>query len=628
MLKGFLFFCAALLVTVPVGEAGLFESPEGVSYLHAEVIKEGSVTLVSTGPGARATRLEIRHSVPQGTYRQTTELRSVTGPGDYRFEEDGFGNDIIVLVWDGPPLDQRIEYRVVFDVRVWDRDDPAGGLDFPVTGLTETSQEITQKAYELAGGLPAREKFMEMTSYIYDLVEYDKSYQNVQKSAKWVFVNRKAVCDGHANLLIAMLRALGYNAYYVIGYAYTEENLDPESPNYWGAHGWVEVEHEGRAVSLDPTWLQHPVDATHIKFALAPDSNYTEYVQTMANNVRVDWERGDYVVNMLDRTEEPRIGIESRLVPGQAGSGEHSLLITDVKSKMDGDCVLTRLRLLSCTDGGRPFLEMLPVEMNLGFCVNETLHWLLGVPELQRGVEYTCGVSVYGAGTRSNATLKAADEADFTDARLSTTNVLTPSQFFQVNTTVENSGLSASDLELFMFLGDRVQSTELSLDALQIADLVWTLRAPRQPGVYPLRFFSSSGRLLEEEVRVIEKRRVEIAEAAIPGNMSIEDSLYLNVTLRGLEGFRGVLRVAIGREDYEREFLIEEGKEKTFTFIYSPDSEGVKQVSMVVLSGEEGYEDGLVGSLAVVREHEWWEPMWNAVRGLFEGLFGLLGMSG
>ena len=620
--------CAALLLSVPAGEAKLFDSPEAVNYLHAEVMKEGSITLESAGPGAIATRLEIRHSVPQGTYRQTTELLSVTGPDDYSFDEDEFGNEIMVLTWDDPPLDQRLDYSIVFDVKVWDRDDPAAGTDFPVTAMTEASQEITEKAYELTGGLTTREKFMELTSYVFDIVDYDRSYQNVQKSAQWVFENRKAVCDGHANLLISMLRALGYNAYYVIGYAYTEENLDPDNPNYWGPHGWVEVEHDGKAVSLDPTWLQHPVDATHIKFAIAPDSNYTEYVETMANRIMVNWEKGDYLVRMLDSTEEPRIGAESRLVPARAGSGEHALMITDVRSSMDSPCVLTRLMLASCRDGGRPFLKLEPDEAMLGFCGNTTLYWILGVPGLSRGVEYSCGVNLYGAGISETGTLVAAGEPDFIDARISTRKVLTAGQLFQVNTTVENSGLSESDLELFMMLDDRVQETSISLDALQAADLVWTMRAPRQPGEYIMRFFSSSGKLLEEDIQVVEKRSVRIANAAIPGNISLEGILNLNVTLLGLDDAMGVMRVSIGREEFEREFFIDKDEEKTFTFVYTPDTEGLKRVSIVVLSGEEDYEAALVGSLVVVREEEWWEPLWNLVGGLLEGLFSILGMNG
>lgn len=626
MLRMALLLCTLLLVTAPVSGAKLFENPETVSYLQARVAREGSITLESSGVGARASRLEIRQSVPQDTQRQESGIEHVTGPDEYGFEKDGFGNDVLVLTWEDPPIDRRIEYEIAFDVRVWSRDDPAPGRDFPVTGLTEASREMTEKAYEVAGGMEAREGFMALASYVNGVVDYDKSYQNVQKSAEWVFDNREAVCDGHANLLIAMLRALGHNAYYVIGYAYTEGNA--EGQGYWGPHGWVEVEHGGVAYSLDPTWAQHPVDATHIKFDLAPDSNYTEYVQIMANSVRVDWEKGEYEVTMLDSREEPRIDIESELLPETPGSGEHSLLTTEIRNLMDSRCILTRIRLQGCKDRGRPFLTMLPGERYAAFCGNETLYWLLGVPSLQPGIEYTCGVNVYGAGDMDSVTLVAAGEGDSIETRMSTAKVMIPGQPFRVNTTVENHGLGSSGLELFMFLDGSVQSESLSLDAMQAADLVWSMRAPREEGSYPLRFFSSSGDLLEEEVRVVEERRVEIAKAAIPPNMSAGGSLQLNITLRGLEGARGELRLVIGGEEHEREFFLDRGEEKTFTFVYTPMEEGIKRVSVVVLTGEGEYEDGLTGSIAVFRKGEWWEGIWEALRGMLEGLFRLLGMSG
>jgi hypothetical protein len=617
----------AFLFLVNGAEAKLLENPETVDYLHAEVVKEGSITLESSGPGAVATRLEIRHTVPQKTQRQSSDLKIVTGSDDYRIEKDDFGNDVIVLEWDNPPLDMRVDYRLVFDVRVWQRDDPSLGVYFPSTNLIDYSQDITEKAYELSGALTTMEKFMALASYVHGLVDYDESYQNIQKSARWVFENKKAVCDGHANLLIAMLRSLGYNAYYVIGYAYTEENLDPVNPNYWGPHGWVEVEYNGKAVSLDPTWLQHPVDATHIKFAISPDSNYTEYIQVISNNVRLNWDKGDYFVNMIDRDEKPRINIESRLVPEGVSSEEHALLITDVKSNLDEQCVLTKLSLQSCSDEGKPFLTLIPQERDLGFCRNDTLYWLLGAPKLDPGVGYTCGVNVYGAGGKSSKTLSAMSEPDYVETTMANPMVLTPSQIFKVNTSVKNSGLNPSELELFMFLEDTVQKMDLSLEALQIGDLIWTLRGPREPGLYPLRFFSSSGKLLEEEIRVIEQRVIEIMNAQIPENINYDESLYLNVSLKGLQDSIGKVRLSIENQDYENSFFLDKGEKKTFTFIYRPDKEGVKQVSIVVLSGEDNYEDGLVSNLVVVREKEWWEPIWEAIRGLLEGIFNLLGMN-
>jgi hypothetical protein len=626
MLRLLLLSWMTLTLIAPLSVAKIIDNPEAVGYLHAEVLKEGSFVLESTGPGARVSEIEIRHSVPQGTNRQITQLTSVQGPDSHGFDEDDYGNEIIVLTWKNPPLDQEIGYQLAFDVQVWDRDDFSLGGDFPITYMIEPDQGITEKAYEISRGLTTMEKFMEMTSYVYELVDYDRTYQNVQKSARWVFDNQMAVCDGHSNLLISMLRSLGYNAYYVIGYAYTEENQDPDTQGYWGPHGWVEVEHEGKALSLDPTWLEHPVDATHIKFAIAPDSNYTEYVQILANNVNLDWDKGDYVVTMIESRTEPRISIHNRLLPQNPGSEEHSLMITGLESREEG-CVLTRLRIQGCEESGRQFLGFDPTEKHIGLCEKESHYWILSVPSLRSGVEYGCSVSVHGGGASTNNTVTAYKMPDTIDIRISTPKVLTPNQFFRVNTTVENKGLFDEELELFLMLEDVVQEYDLSIDPLQAADITWTARAPGSPGAYPLRFFSSSGDLIEEEIRVIEKRNIEISSLDIPDNISLDDSLQLNITLRGLEDCHGEIKITMGSSNYEREFTINRGEEKALLFVYTPESEGNKHVNIVLLSGEGSYEAGLVDSFEVIRIKEWWEPILEAIKGVLEAIFRGLGMS-
>ena len=330
-----------------------------------------------------------------------------------------------------------------------------------------------------------------------------------------------AVCDGHANLLISMLRSLGYNAYYIIGYAYTEEDLDPDDPNYWGPHGWVEVEYQGKAISLDPTWQEHPVDATHIKFAAGPDSNYTEHVNVMANNVEVNWDSGKYKIRMIDSETMPRIDIDSRLVPETLGSTEHSLLITNITSNLGEPCVLTKVRTQTCSNNGEQFLDTIPDERDLGFCGSKTLYWFLGTPELGRGVEYSCVVNTYGGGDKDNITLTAAANDNAINIRMFSPKVLTPGQVFTVNTTVENTGLLGSDLEIFLVIHDSMQQKAISLAAAQSADNTWTVSAPQTQGMYTLRVFLSSGMLLEEDIRVVKRREAELTEVSMPENISL-----------------------------------------------------------------------------------------------------------
>ncbi len=613
-----------VLLGSPAG-AKLIDIPEAVSYLHAEVLKQGSLTLSPDGPNPEVTSLEVRHTVPQGTDRQETRLLSVEGPDSHEFGEDDFGNEIIILKWDDPPIGRKLSYFVSFDVRVWDRDDSAPERGFQTTGMTEPSQGITEAAYEVAAGLTSMQKFMQLTSYVYELVEYDRTFQNVQKSASWVFDNRKAVCDGHANLLISVLRALGFDAYYVIGYAYTEDNPDP-AQGYWGPHGWVEVEYQGRAISLDPTWLEHPVDATHIKFAVAPDSNYTEFMQVMSRDVDVDWEKGEYVVTMLEHETEPRVGIQSRLVPETAGPEKNAVMVTEVSSLEEG-CVLTRLRAVSCESGGEPFLVIEPSSRSIALCKDQSLMWLISTPDIMRGMEYTCGVIVQGPEADSNQTLRISESSEHIELSMSSPRVLTEGQLFRVNTTAQNTGLSSEGLELMLMLGEQFQEHEATVPGMQALDLAWTGRAPREAGRYLLRFFASSGDMLEEDIEVIEERRVRLSGVSIPHNITLGEPASINITLEGLANASGEAIVKIGDAELERPFSLERGRRETMEFTYEPASEGTKRVSLVVLFVDGSYEDGLVTSLEVVRHREWWEPIVETIRGLLESLFSALGMS-
>jgi hypothetical protein len=242
-------------------------------------------------------------------------------------------------------------------------------------------------------------------------------------------------------------------------------------------------------------------------------------------------------------------------------------------------------------------------------------------------MEYSCGVNVIGGGFADNATLSASGRPDFIGTRLSTSKVITPGQLIKINTTVENLGISPVELDLFMFLGDSVQMHSLTVPGMKAADMIWTVRGPGSPGEYSLRFFSSSGDLIEEELVVVESRKVEILDAPIPANLTLGDDLHLNLTLLGLEESRGDILASLGESDYRLGFILDQGEKKSFTFIHTPEEEGAERVNIVVLTEGENYEDGLTTSIEIVRERAWWESILDSLKSMLESLFQLLGMS-
>ncbi len=620
-----LVFVLVLLVMVPLSQAKLLDTPEGVSYLEARVTKTGSAYLESQGFGANAAEVRIKLSIPQNTGTQGADLVSVTGPDSYEYSVDDFGNDIIEIVWDNPPLDRYLNYTLVFDVVVTDSPDNPSGKDFPLTEMVKATPEMREKANELTQGLGDKEGMMRLGSWVYEWVDYDRAYQGADSSAGWVYENRKSVCDGHSNLMISMLRALGYSAHYVVGYAYTEENLDPGNPNYWGPHGWVEVEHDGELISIDPTWSESPVDATHIKFADAPDSNYTEYIELLASRVSLDWKRHEPTITMVDKRESPRVRIENTLLPGTIKSGSYGMIITDISAETGQECVLGRLSIQSCKSGDDDFFSIEWTENGLYFCGNTRAYWILLAPFLNKGVQYECPVSIYGMGLDERLTIPAMAGGDEGDVTVSTRKTLVSGQDFNVSALVENHGFMGREIDVYLMLDNVAYTKSPVIPSGGEEKLVWNLKAPQSPGEYTVGVFSSTGDYAEENVTVMDVKYIYIRNITYPAEAYLGDAVYVNVTLKGSEERReGRLSVSLDGEKDGTEFVIEPGEEKTFLLIFEPDEEGRKELSVDVFS-EESYDAGFSGSVRVVKEEGFLEVLIGQVQGFFSWIVLTIG---
>lgn len=76
-----------------------------------------------------------------------------------------------------------------------------------------------------------------------------------------VIKKRQGDCTEHAALFVTLARALGLPAREVSGVIYMGDDHKA-----FGGHAWVEVALDGRWVSMDPTWNQTKIDATHIRY--------------------------------------------------------------------------------------------------------------------------------------------------------------------------------------------------------------------------------------------------------------------------------------------------------------------------------------------------------------------------
>jgi hypothetical protein len=94
-------------------------------------------------------------------------------------------------------------------------------------------------------------------------------YRNLRKSmsanattALAVLASRAGDCTEHTLLFVALARAAGIPTREVSGLVYTSE----ERPGF-GWHAWAEIHDGTQWVSIDPTWDEVYVDATHVKFS-------------------------------------------------------------------------------------------------------------------------------------------------------------------------------------------------------------------------------------------------------------------------------------------------------------------------------------------------------------------------
>lgn len=610
-----------LLVAVPFSEAKLFETPEAVRYLHARVEKTGSAFLEPTGIGASVAEIRVKLSVPQNFTGQEATLLVVQGPDGYNLSKDEFGNEIIELGWKEPDINTYLNYTLVYDVRVGDSLQGAPEKDFPLTDMIRATPDMRQDAYEITWGLGEKERILRLGSWVYDWVDYDKTYENTQKSAQWVYENRKAVCDGHSNLLISMLRALGYNAYYVIGYAYREQQQE----SYWGPHGWVEVEYEGELMTIDPTWAESPVDSTHIKFANAPDSNYTEYMETLASKIKVNWERREPVITMIEKEEGPLLSMESKTMPHTLLSSSYGMISAEIEPLVPQDCVMGRLKIQGCMSGTGEFFSFTEESREVLFCGNKTIYWFLKTPKMQSGVEYTCPVTIYGMGSEERVSTKSSSGQDTTGLSISTEKVLLPGQEFTVSASLANAGFGPETAEVYMFFGSLVKTETLSIPPGSTGRTEWILFAPHYTGEYPLRVFSSAGDYAEENITVVDVRYISLEDVVFPPDAREGEPVCINVTVMGHEkATMGTITIALNGSEESRDFIAEPGKEKTFIFIMEPDSPGNKDFSVDVLAGSR-YEAGFSGQIAIIREKTIIDNIADAVNGFlywFASLFG------
>lgn len=267
---------------------------------------------------------------------------------DYSVKEDKQGNKFLVLHWDDI-LNEDIIVRTTTTNSA--RFSSVKQVSYPYevpeekikylaqTNNTKISQEMKEKVKELVSGSKnSFEAVYKLSTWISDNIEYDISYGEEIKPAKFVFENKVGTCDEFTNLFISMAREAGLPTRYVAGIVYSKDG--------WGYHAWAEV-YLGEWIPVDPTWNEVGwVDATHIPLGKFKDSSEVlgkiTYVSE-GGKVRVGYP--DVSVNVREKEKLPeKFEIGSEFYPDKIGLDDYMIGEIEISSE---SCLGTNIKAIS-----------------------------------------------------------------------------------------------------------------------------------------------------------------------------------------------------------------------------------------------------------------------------------------
>jgi hypothetical protein len=136
-------------------------------------------------------------------------------------------------------------------------------------GATPTVQSDHEKVRELAKEIVGDEtdvhkKAVLIKRWVYRNLR--KSFKDNATTSLEVLRNKAGDCTEHALLFAALARAAGIPAREVGGVAYYSDGKP-----LFGWHAWAEYHDGHHWASIDPTWNQDRIDATHVKFSDSGD---------------------------------------------------------------------------------------------------------------------------------------------------------------------------------------------------------------------------------------------------------------------------------------------------------------------------------------------------------------------
>ncbi len=578
MKKTFFIFLVLFLALFVIDNVYAEEiNSRAVSYMDITVKKGGTINLKPQTDSAFSNHIKVFLNMPQINGMQTRKLLSVVGPDDYEETVDAWGNDIIMLKWNKPDVGKDLCYEVSYNVQVGRIKLVGERENVPVTDNTRPDEKIMDIAYGLKKDTDMMTIF-EISRWVYENVKYDLAYTKMSKPAEWVYENRKGTCDEYSNLAISLLKALDYNAWYAAGWAYSGKEWEP--------HAWVKVYLDDKVVAIDPTWLEYPIDSTHMEFTTIPDSNNTEYVQSEGSGYKIVWTKSEVELDINDYKTENVTELRTMVLNDKMKGNSHGVISAFLETD---ECYQGSLVATSCMkEDGSALLQFIDREKPISFCGSESYDFYFRTPSTESMfVKYSCPVIVSTPeGTKDMLTIEIEGTARHPELYLSLTDSVV------VGDKIEVFAESSSGKTFYANFNDVSQSKETSDGK---ADFLFD--SPSLPGEYTLIVFSDDGVLEKRNITVLSNRIMEIEKIEIPLDIEKGKNITINVTISAESTANGVVQLKFGNIEREQQFSILGNSRREYSFAVAPQKAGNTDISVTLFS--DTYQDGWTGSTVV-----------------------------
>ncbi len=587
MKMGILFVFAFLLAVFSISPAFAVDvkNPQNVEYMKTEIAQSGSVLLAGD-----VSELNVSLYIPQSDSSQTVEIQEVSN-ANYFFEKDRYGNRKVNMFWKNPSgfVNFTVKSLVTTTRRNSGNFYNIGDFSKPTELIQSTDPDIKALAENLTVGKKTDfEKIASLTKWVNENIEYDLTYSDVNLSATTVLHHRKGVCDEFSTLLLSMVRSLGYQSSYVVGYAYGKGYTFSEGD--FAAHGWTEIYTPSGSILSDPTWGEIPVDATHIRFASLADSIYPEVnVSGFGKSpvLKINPTKTD--IKILEVRESPIIESKTGLLETNVWEG-YAVAKTELSAP---DCVLTKFSSQSCMLGGSQLLQPEQNDSVIYFCGSRTLFSIFKSPDnLNENKIYTCPIAVSVYNGNSDLLNLTMQEIPSGEVKLS----------LDRNIAEDGGKVLAQSPGSHIFTSDGQSGFEKA--ELTVNDNIT---------VYAYR----NGSLERQTVGIINERPFDILIEANKTYLAGEAGL-VNITIRNL--LQRSQSVSVLFRNISQQIGIEPLSGKSLSINFTPVSRDDNFLQVYASgSGFSSYVSKLVEVREIVQK-EWWENILDSIGNFFNSM--------